>query len=125
MPVLDRKGSRRSKPIEKPPPAPPEVSSKMWEIISVANNIHKINQIKQAILATRQWEFVWCRRMPGDNWYFLIGKIVLQAPHTASWLFANLDRDGTFHLPYQDPNPFRNHEIDLAEAYEEIGEEVI
>jgi hypothetical protein len=48
MPVLDRKGSRRSRPIEKPPP-PPEVSSQMWEIISGAN-----------ILATRQWAFVWC-----------------------------------------------------------------
>jgi hypothetical protein len=55
MPVLDRKGSRRSKPIEKPPP---KVSSTMWEIFSGAFNIHKINQIKQVILATRQWAFV-------------------------------------------------------------------
>jgi hypothetical protein len=30
-----------------------------------------------------------------------------------------------YHLPYQHPNPFRNHQIDLAEAYEEIGDEVI
>jgi hypothetical protein len=63
--------------------------------------------------------------MSGDNWYFLNGSIVFQAPHTASWLHANFGSRSTFHLPYQDPNPFLNHQIDLAEAYEEIGEKVI
>jgi hypothetical protein len=83
MPVLDRKGSRRSRPVEKPP-LPPEVSSTTWEIFSGAFNIHKINQIKQVILATRQWAFVWCNRHPTCNWYYLHGYIIFTAPHTAS-----------------------------------------
>jgi hypothetical protein len=74
------------------------------------------------ILATRQWAFVWCHR--ASNWYYLHGYIIFAAPHTASWLHANLG-NGTYELPHEDPNPFRNREIDLAETFEEIGEEVI
>jgi hypothetical protein len=121
MPVLDRKGSRRSKPIEKPTP---EVSFRVWEIVSETNNIHKINQTKQVILTTRQWAFVWCNRHPTGNWYYLYGSIVFQTPHTENWLHANLG-NGTYKLPREDPNPFRNREVDLAEDYEEIGWEVI
>jgi hypothetical protein len=54
----------------------------------------------------------------------LIGSIVFPVPHTENWLHVHLG-NGTFHLPYQDPNPFRNHQIELAEGYEEIGSEVI
>jgi hypothetical protein len=122
MPVLDRKGSRRSKPVEKTLPPPPEVSSRVWKIISRADNMHKIHQIKQRILATRQWAFAWCRRP--NNWYYLIGSIVFQIPHTENWLRVNLG-NSVYHLPDENPNSFRNHQIESVEEEQRSGDEAL
>jgi hypothetical protein len=86
----------------------------------------RLRQIKQVTLATRQRAFVWCRRDEGDNYYFLIGCVVFENPHTASWLRANLG-SGYYHILTQNEelNQYRNHQMDLSEGYEEIGSEVI
>jgi hypothetical protein len=97
----------------------------MWEIISGAHNIQRLHQTRQRILATRQWAFVWCHRRQGGDWWYLCGSIVFPVPHNENWLHANVDRDSSFYLPHHNPNPYRNHEIGLAEAYEGIGHEVI
>jgi hypothetical protein len=120
MPVLDRKGSRRSRPIEKLPPTPSEVSSRRWEIIIYVPNIQRLNHIRQFILANREWAFVYCRRYPITTHYYLNGSIIFHYPHTANWLRASLGNGG-YELPHEDPNQYRNHHMNSIQHYHEIG----
>jgi hypothetical protein len=83
--------------------------------------MHKINQIKQRILATRQWAFALYHRP--NNWHYLIGCIVFQVPHTENWLRVNIG-NYVYELPSENPNTFRNHHIEEAEGYERFGDEV-
>jgi hypothetical protein len=128
MPQLNFKGYGRNKHIEKSTlnPHNPEDSSRKWDICINIPNLQKLYQIKQFFLVTRQWAFVWCRRDEGDNYYFLIGCVVFPVPHTASWLRANLG-GGYYHVltKNEELNHYRNHQMDLAEGYEEIGQEFI
>jgi hypothetical protein len=127
MPILNLKGYGRRKPNEKSTlnPHNAEVSSRIWDIATgVPHNAQTSDQIRQFLLANREWAFVWCCRDEGDNYYFLIRCVVFQVPHTASWLRANLG-GGYYHLLNEELNHYRNHQMDFAEGYEEICSEVI
>jgi hypothetical protein len=54
----------------------------------------------------------------------LNGSIVFPVPHTANWLHANLG-NGVYELPHEDPNQYRNHQMDSIEHYQGIGIVVI
>jgi hypothetical protein len=134
MPILNLKGYGRNKPIEKPNPNPnpnpnhnrnptPEVSSRVWDIGTGVPNVQTFDHIRQFLLANRRWS---CRR-PTDNYYFLSGYIAFQVPHTASWLHANFGNvgRGIYSLQYEEPNQFRDREMDLVEEFSGMGYEVI
>jgi hypothetical protein len=84
MPILDRKGSRRSKRIEKPTHEQTrnEESSRNWNVFMLVPNIQRLNIILQILEAESVWAFVWSRPRQTENYYILDGYIIFEIPCT-------------------------------------------
>jgi hypothetical protein len=130
MPILNLKGYGKRKPNEKTRvnTRNTEGSSRVWDIgTGVPNNEQTLNHIRQFLLANREWTFVWCHRRPTDNNYFLSGYIVFQAPHSSNWIYVNLGSlgRGIYSLTQEEPNHFRDREMNMMEEYVGMGYEII
>jgi hypothetical protein len=113
--ILDRKGSRRSKPIEKPTQLPPNFNPSFmcWDIHMNVPNLQALNIILEILGLNSEWVFIWTRRHRTENFYILSGYIMFEFPHTETWFHHNLGNLGNGHYinTHEHPNDYRNRNI--------------